>query len=339
MKLEAYQLAASVQKQWMPVYMVSGSEPLQQIEAVDLIRRKAREKGYLNREVLHVEGQFDWGQLPALCQSQSLFADKNLIELNLPTAKPGAQGSAMIVKVMDQLSEDNVIIIITGKLDKSSKNTKWYKAVNNAGVVVDVWPLEGQKLLTWLRERAIKKGLLLDNDGLKILLQRVEGNLLAVVQELDKLYAIYGAKQLSVDDIASSVEDNARFDVFKLTDGIMSGNVQRVSRVLNGLMAEKLAAPVVLWAITRELRMLETLSYAKSQSLSVEKVFQKNRVWDSKKSGYLNALSRGTLKHWQSLIKDCCDADMITKGAKEGSEWVVIEQVCLKACQPKSLEL
>ena len=141
-------MPASIQNQWMPVYMVSGNEPLQQIEAVDLIRKKAREKGYLNREVLHVEGQFDWTQLPALCQAQSLFADKNLIELNLPTAKPGAQGSAMIVKVMEQLSEDNVLIIITGKLDKSSKNTKWYKAVNNVGVVVDVWPLEGQKLLT-----------------------------------------------------------------------------------------------------------------------------------------------------------------------------------------------
>lgn len=338
MKLDLSQLAFSIEKGLQPVYMVSGDEPLQQGEVVDAIRKKARAEGFLNREVLHVEGQFDWNQFPALCLTQSLFADKNLIELNLPTAKPGKVGSAMIERVMEELSPENVIIIITGKLDPKSKNTKWYKAVDKQGAIIQVWPLDGQKLVPWLRGRVQQKGLKIDDAGLKILLQRIEGNLLAAVQEIEKLYALYGATSITADDVASAVEDNARFDVFKLTDSMLLGHSERVSRVLSSLIAEKLAAPVVLWAITRELRMLEALSFEKSVSGGVDKTFQKHRVWDSKKKGYLKALSRGTLQDWQALLLDCVTVEKMIKGAKKGNEWVVIEQICLRVCQPNAFQ-
>ncbi|PCI70581.1 MAG: DNA polymerase III subunit delta [Piscirickettsiaceae bacterium] len=338
MKIDLSKLPFSIEQGLLPVYMVSGDEPLQQGEAVDCIRRKARADGYLNREVLHVEGQFDWNQFPALCLTQSLFADKNLIELNLPTAKPGKVGGAVIERVMGELSPDNVIIIIAGKLDPKAKNTKWYKAVDKQGGIIQVWPLEGQNLASWLRGRVQKKGLQLDNEGLRILLQRIEGNLLAAVQEVEKLYSLYGTSPITANDVALAVEDNARFDVFKLTDSMLLGHSERVSRVLSGLIAEKLAAPVILWAITRELRLLEALSFEKGVTGGVDKIFQKHRVWDSKKGGYLKALSRGTLDDWQALLVDCVSAEKMIKGAKQGNEWVVMEQICLRVCQPSAFK-
>ena len=197
-----------------------------------------------------------------------------------------------------------------------------------------MWPLDKQKLDQWLRRRADKKGLQISNDGFEVLLQRIEGNLLAAIQELEKLYALFGSAPISVGDISTAVEDNARFDVFKLTDGMLSGNMRRVSRVLNGLMAEKLAAPVVLWAITRELRLLAALSFEQNILGRVDKVFQKHRVWEVRKRHYITALNRGKLNNWQSLLQDCLQAEKVIKGANKGSEWELIERICLKVCQP-----
>ncbi|MBV1875013.1 MAG: DNA polymerase III subunit delta, partial [Cycloclasticus sp.] len=218
MQLDANQLSFSVDKELLPVYLVSGDEPLQQGEAVDLIRQKARERGFLNREVLHVDGKFDWNQLYAASLSQSLFAEKNLIELNLPTAKPGRDGSQAIEKVIAGLSTDNILIIIAGKLDANSKKAKWFKSISEHGVVVQVWPLVDGKLFQWLKHRLKLKGLTTSQQGIKLLADSVEGNLLAADQEIEKLHILFGSMELSADDISNAVADNARYDVFKLTD-------------------------------------------------------------------------------------------------------------------------
>lgn len=337
MQLDANQLSLSVDKELLPVYLVSGDEPLQQGEAVDLIRQKARERGFLNREVLHVDGKFDWNQLYAASLSQSLFAEKNLIELNLPTAKPGRDGSQAIEKVIAGLSTDNILIIIAGKLDANSKKAKWFKSISEHGVVVQVWPLVDGKLFQWLKHRLKLKGLTTSQQGIKLLADSVEGNLLAADQEVEKLHILFGSMELSADDISNAVADNARYDVFKLTDSLLIGNSARTTQVLKGLLGEKLAVPVILWALTRELRVLAGLSFEKKSTGRTDETFKKYRVWDSKKTSYLNALSRGSLAQWQSLIQACAKAERITKGVEMGDEWLVIEQICLAFCEPKRL--
>lgn len=338
MQLEARQLAAAVEKQLASVYLVSGDEPLQQGEAVDYIRKKARAQGFLNREVLHVEGRFDWGQLFAACLSQSLFAEKNLIELNLPTAKPGREGSKVIEQVVAELSVDNVLIIIAGKLDKASKNTKWFKSIDQHGVVVTVWPLQDNKLNQWLQQRLQRKGLSTTQAGIKLLADSVEGNLLAAAQEIDKLHSLHGSVQLSSDDILQAVADNARYDVFTLGDSLLAGDSLRTVQVLRGLQGEKLASPVILWALLRDLRVLASLSFEKRSSSGTDATFKKHRVWSSKKGAYLSALSRGNLAQWQGLMKACATAERISKGVAMGDEWLLIEQICLAFCEPSRIQ-
>jgi DNA polymerase III, delta subunit len=332
------QLSHVLDKQLMPVYLVSGDEPLQQGEAVDLIRKKAREAGFLNREVFHVEGVFDWNQLITACLSQSLFADKNLIELNLPSGKPGREGAKVISEVVSELSADNVLIIVSGKLDGASKSSKWFKSIDQHGVIAQVWPLNDHKLLQWLKHRLDRKGMATNQQGLKLLADSVEGNLLAADQEIEKLHILFGSVELSMDDITDAVADNARYDVFKLTDSLLAGDTTRTMQILKGLLGEKLAAPVVLWALMRELRILASLSFEKKTSGRIESTLKKYKVWNNKKRSYLNALSRGSLTEWQSLIRACAKAERITKGVEDGDEWLVIEQICLAFCEPRRLQ-
>ena len=338
MQLDVRQLTTVVDKGLSPVYLVSGDEPLQQSEAVDYIRKKARAAGFMNREVFHVEGRFDWNQLIAACLTQSLFAEKNLIELNLPTAKPGREGSKIIEQVIAELSVDNLLIIIAGKLDKASKNTKWFKAIDQHGAIVQVWPLEGAKLYQWLQQRLQQKGLRTDQQGIKFLADSVEGNLLAAAQEIEKLHALYGSVQLSTDDILHAVADNARYDVFKLGDSLLAGDLKRTIQVLRGLQGEKLAAPVILWALLRDLRVLASLSFEKQSTGRSDSTFKKHRVWDSKKGLYLKALARGKLVQWHGLMQACAKAERVSKGAEKGDEWLLIEQICLAFCEPKRLQ-
>ncbi|PHS73741.1 MAG: DNA polymerase III subunit delta [Cycloclasticus sp.] len=323
------------------IYLVSGDEPLQQSEIVDSIRQKARADGFSNRTVFHVDGSFDWNQVLGACLTQSLFAEKNLIELNLPTGKPGKVGSSAITEVIDNLSTDNVFIIIAGKIDTRSKNSKWYKAIEKSGVLVQVWPLVDAKLEQWLRQRMQNKGLTVDHAGIKLLADSVEGNLLAASQEVEKLYTLYGATNISIDNIIESVADNSRYDVFKLSDCLLQGNSKKTTQVLKGLIGEKLAASVVLWLLLRELRVLASLRFEKQQTGRTDQTFKakENRwVWGSKQPVYLKAMARGNLTQWHAMIQACAKTERVIKGAEIGDEWVLIEQICLTFCQPKLLK-
>ncbi|ORU91711.1 MAG: DNA polymerase III subunit delta [Cycloclasticus sp. symbiont of Poecilosclerida sp. N] len=334
------QLAFAIDKGLASVYLVAGDEPLQQGEAVDLIRKKARAEGFLNREVLHVEGRFDWGQLLGASLTQSLLAEKNLIELNLPTGKPGRDGSQAIEKVVSDSSGDNLLIIIAGKLDKSSKKTKWFKAIDKHGLVLSVWPLKYNELLSWLKQRLQRKGLSVDRQGVQLLANSVEGNLLAAAQEVEKLHALHGSANLSVDDIADAVADNARYDVFKLMDSVLAGHSQRAVQILKSLRGEKLAVPILIWALTRDLRIVAGLSFEKSTTGRMLATFNRQKPpisWDSKKKQYIQALSRGSLSQWHSLLRACVKVERMTKGVEVGNEWLLIEQICLAFCEPKRL--
>jgi DNA polymerase-3 subunit delta len=338
MQLTANQLIFSRGEELLPVYLVSGDEPLQQGEAVDLIRKKARANGFLNREIFHVAAKFDWNQVFAACLTQSLFAEKNLIEINLPSAKPGRDGSAAIEELIAEMSTDNQLIIVTGKVDKASKNTKWYKAIDKRGGIIHVWPLTDDKLTQWLKKRLQHKGMAASEQAIKYLAESVEGNLLAAAQEIEKLHVLYGPVQLSEADVFESVADNARYNVYTLTDSLLAGNVERTIQVLTGLLGEKLAAPIVIWALMRELRVLAALSLEKQTTGGTHATFKNHRVWDSKKGVYLSAVSRGTVQQWQGLIQATAHAERIIKGVERGEEWLVIEQICLAFCRPRLLD-
>lgn len=334
MELKPHELDSHLSRQLLPVYLVCGDEPLQQAEALDHLRIAAKKAGFLNRIVLHVEGSFDWNQLLGACLTQSLFAEKNLIELNMPTGKPGIAGSKALLKALENLSNDNLLIIQTGKLDKNTKLSKWCKAIEQQGAVVTVWPLRQHELTGWIKNRLLKQGVNVEHDVPALLANLIEGNLLAAVQEIEKLHVLYGEQRIGQQEVLSSLSDHSRFDVFKLSEAMLKGDVQRVLHILSGLKAEKLATPLFLWVLVKDLRVLSSLAFAQQKRQNTAAVFKHHRVFQQTQRDYLMAVQRAPMAHWMRLLQCCAQIELMSKGAAQGDEQVLIEQVCLAVCQP-----
>jgi len=316
-------------KQLSPVYFVTGDEPLQQGEVADAIRLAAKKAGYLTREVLSVDAGFEWGELAVAADSMSLFADKKLIDLRLPSGKPGTEGAKALIDYCQRLPDDTLLLITSAKVTGATLKTKWCQALDQAGAIVQVWPLEGGALIQWLQRRAQKRGLQIAPEGIKLLASRIEGNLLAAAQEIEKLYILYGEEPISKSAVEQVVADSARFDVFKLTDCVLAGRKSRAIKILNGLKAEGIAAPVVLWALARETRMLININTAIAQGQNKELVLKNNRLWDKRKQLVNAILGRINSQQLQEILQLCAKTDRQIKGQQQGDCWETLLQLCM----------
>ncbi|MCF6250532.1 MAG: DNA polymerase III subunit delta [Methylococcaceae bacterium] len=328
MRLKPEQLETSLKKM-AAVYLISGDEALQSGEAADAIRKAAKNAGYITREVLSVETGFEWNELSVAANSMSIFADKKLIDLRLITGKPGTEGAKALSNYCQHLPEDTLLLITSPKLAGATLKTKWFQSIEQAGVVVQTWPLEGADLIQWLQRRAKKRGLLIELDGIKVLASRIEGNLLAAAQEIEKLYILHGESTLSKQAVEQAVADSARFDVFKLTDCVLSGRVSRAIKIVNGLKSEGIAAPVVLWALAREARLLIKIKTALKQGQNKEIVFKNHRLWDKRKQLVNATLSRIDIKALEQVLLLGYKADQQIKGQEKGDCWETLISVCL----------
>lgn len=330
MRLKLGQLEGALKNKLAAIYLVTGDEPLQVGEAADAIRLAVKKEDYLTREVLSVDtAGFDWNELGLSADSFSIFADKKLIDLRIPSGKPGTEGAKALVHYCQRLPEDTILLITSPKLEKSSLKTKWFQAVEQAGIVIQVWPLDGADLIQWLQQRSQKRGLRIENDGLKALASRVEGNLLAASQEIEKLYILHGNSAISRQTVEEAVADSARFDVFKLTDCILSGRITRAIKILNGLKAEDIAAPVVIWAIARETRLLINIKMDLKQGQNKQTVFKKHRLWDKRQQLISSALSRMKMDQLQQALVLSSKADRQIKGQEAGDYWETLLSICV----------
>lgn len=336
MRLKADQLESALQKNLKPVYLISGDEPLQLGEAADIVRNAARQAGFGVREVIAIETGNEWSQLSAEAESLSIFADQKLIDLRLPSGKPGQEGSKILQSYCKNPPDDTLLLISAGKIDSSAQKSQWLQAIDAMGVVVQVWPLQGADLQSWLQRRAERKGMHLDNDAARSLAIRIEGNLPAAAQEIEKLFILHGPTRLSRAQIEDAVADSARFDVFKLMDSLLAGKLNRSIKILQGLRADGTAAPVVLWAISRELRSLHQLKFAKQHGDSLEPIFKKLLVWDQRKQLFHDALNRLGDRQLQDLLSRSAQADRQIKGQMAGDEWESLLTICADFCRPAS---
>lgn len=325
MRVNPYQLQQALNRQLAPIYLLSGDEPLQLGEAADSIRLAAKNAGYLNREVFSAETNFNWNQITTAADSFSIFSDKQLLDLKVPSGKFGIEGTKVITRYCQNPPEDSILLITSSKLASSSLKAKWYQAVDKVGVTLQVWSLEGRDLLQWLQQRLENRGLQIEPDAIKLLASRIEGNLLAASQEIEKLYILYGAGRLSNQQVEKAVTDSSRFDVFNLTNALLQGNPNRCFKILQGLKMEGIAAPVVLWALTREIRQLISLKTATHR----EQVFKKLRIWDKRKHLLNQALERFSLKDLEHSLVLSAEADQQIKGQKKGDYWETLLAVCL----------
>jgi DNA polymerase-3 subunit delta len=329
MRLKSEQLAGSLQKSLGAVYLIGGDEPLQIVELSDAIRHAAKRAGFLEREIFSTDTGFEWSEITTSSQSMSIFGDKKVIDLRVPSANFGNEGAKTLISYCEKLPADTVLLITCGKLNAAAMKTKWFEAVDKVGVTIQVKPLEGDELLQWLQHRLQQRGLTTDRAGLALLAERVEGNLLAASQEIEKLYVLYGASALTQAQIFDVVADSSRYDVFKLIDAILAANENRIFKILEGLQAEGIASPVVLWGLMREARTLCKVKIELSEGKSKDLVFRNNQIWDKRISLVEKAIKRLSHKQLFEILTLSAKADRQAKGQESGNVWETILAVCL----------
>ncbi|OGT90939.1 MAG: DNA polymerase III subunit delta [Gammaproteobacteria bacterium RIFOXYA12_FULL_61_12] len=329
MRLRADQLTGRLAKQFDPVYLISGDEPLQLNESADALRRAAVRNGFSERILFEVQAGFQWGDLAGEANSLSLFADKRLIDLRLKSSAIGVEGSKALADYCAAPPPDTLLLITAPKLEHKQLGTKWVKAIETVGVLVQIWPITADRLTPWLEQRMRSKGLTPEAGVVPMLAERVEGNLLAAVQEIEKLLLLQGPGVVSVQALTQAVADSARFDVYNLVDKALQGDAARCVRILAGLRAEGVAEPIVLWALARELRSLSAMAREVRQGMPIESAMAKAGIWDKRKSIVQGALRRLRQSQIQELIRQCRDADIQIKGVAPGNPWDIFERIVL----------
>ena len=254
MKLKTEQLAAHLQKGLAPFYLISGDEPLLVEETCHQIRLATKQHGIEERELLHAEAGFDWTELLDETNAMSLFASRRLLEVRIPNGKPSDKGKALL-EVVAKPNPDNIVLIVTPRLDAATQKTKWFKALEAAGVFIAIWPIDKNQLPGWLQRRIQAAGMSASQDAVALFAQRIEGNLLAGVQEIEKM-RMMGTQQISAELVEEVTADSARYDAFSLADSCLLGNIGDASRILSHLKAEGHEAIMILGALIRKIRQL-----------------------------------------------------------------------------------
>ena len=328
MKLFPEKLNAHLKGDLLPIYFFSGDEPLQLGEAADAVRHYAREQGFTEREVMHAEKGFDWNELLASSNAMSLFAEKKIIDLRLPTGKPGKEGGAALVEYAKRPPEDTVLLISSAKVDKRSQSAKWYKALDKVGATLQVWPVEPNELPRWIDQRLRSRGLQPEGDAARWIAERVEGNMLAAAQEVDKLLLLNGEGSLSAEQAEEAVSSSARFDAFKLLDAALMGDVPRVVRILSGLREEGAVPIQLLGAFNYKIRSLVDMAAQIENGKAIDSVTA--QIWDKKRKAPVRAgLQRHNRTRWQMLLRRAARLDRVIKGASVGNEWDELLQLSL----------
>lgn len=329
MKIPANQLHRHLEKSLLPCYLVTGDEPLLAQEAIDAIRKKARSEGFGLRDAYAAISGFDWNELGAAAANLSLFAEKRIIELHLPTGKPGRQGGATIIDMLKQTGDDLIFLVMTPKLDRSAAASKWAKALEAAGGLVPVWPVTQRELPAWIQGRMRAAGLQPERDAVSMIADRVEGNLLAAQQEIEKLRLVCGDGPVTASEVDAAVADSSRFDVYKLVDATVDGDARRAVRILDGIQVEGTEAVIVVWALTRELRVLAALAESVQNGMELGRALQQARVWQNRQSMVRKCVSRHGVADFFALLKMTRRADAAAKGQSGDDAWLLATEIVL----------
>ncbi|QEY23150.1 DNA polymerase III subunit delta [Neisseria animalis] len=311
-----------------PLYVVHGEEDLLRIEALDTLRAAAKQQGYLNREVYTAESSFDWNELLQSAGSVGLFADLKLLEIHIPNGKPGKNGGDALQAFAANLPEDTVTVIMLPKLEKAQTQAKWFSALAAKAVMLEAKAIGAAALPQWIRGRLQKSGLEIENDALALFAERVEGNLLAARQEVDKLALLHPKGHiLDMADAEAAVANVARFDVFQLAGAWMKGDPLRVSRLLDGLEEEGEEPVLLLWAVAEDIRTLIRLAAALKQGQSVQAIRNSLRLWGDKQTLAPAAVRRIGVPRLLEALQTCAKIDRIIKGAEDGNAWAEFKQL------------
>ncbi|MBM5573529.1 DNA polymerase III subunit delta [Deefgea sp. CFH1-16] len=316
-------LAATAKRKLAPLYIIHGDEALLSLEAVQTLRDIARQQGYSEREVLTVENaaQFQWEQLISAGQSLSLFAELRILELRIPNGKPGTEGGKALEAFASKLPSDTLTIITLPRLDKTALNSKWMSALAKAGEVIEAKLIERSALPQWISKRLAAQAQSLSPEAMAWLVDRVEGNLLAALQEIQKLALLHPAGLLTLDDLTAAVANVARYDVFQLGEALLMGDAERMVHMLSGLKAEGESAVLVLWALTEETRNLYRFAQGRARNIPTAQLIKDLRLWGNKQKLIEAAAARVNRRQLTHALQQAARIDSLIKGIGEGEVW------------------
>jgi DNA polymerase-3 subunit delta len=350
MQVALAQLSQHLQRGLSPLYVLHGDEPLLQQEAADAIRATARAQGYTERSSYTVAGaHFDWSAVLAAGSSLSLFADKQIVEIRIPSGKPGKDGSVALQQVAQSArgNDSTLMLVMLPRLDKATRTGAWFAALESHGTSIQIDPIDRRALPQWIAQRLAMQGqrVVAGEEGqrtLQFFADRVEGNLLAAHQEIQKLALLHPVKEgdtsvtgeLTLEQVEAAVLNVARYDVFKLSEAVLAGQIARVQRMLDGLQAEGEAAVLVHWALAEDIRALKRIKDAMNAGRPLPMALRENRVWGAKERLYERILPRLSDTSANRLLQSAHRVDGIVKGLKmpdwPTDPWQALQRLALQ---------
>lgn len=327
MPLRVDQLEGQLQRGLSPLYLIAGPEPLLVQESRDAVLRAAAAAGFEERELIEADARFDWERLGAASAAPSLFASRRVLDLRLPTGKPGLEGGKALSGWAEAPDPDTLLIVSCEQWDAGSRKSRWAQAMDRAGTRVDIWPVKPDELPRWIGQRMQRAGLQPDREAVMVLAERVEGNLLAAQQEIDKLVLARGEGPVTAEHVLEAVADSARFDAFLLLDRILEGNRADGLRIALGLRRTGVPIPMVTGALASGLRTLEAYRQAMRASENEASVFRRLKVWGPRQGGLRSAGRRLQARHLADAWFRLAELDRQSKGRAPGDPWHSLDRL------------
>jgi len=333
MKLSIEDLPRHLNKPLQPLYVIHGSALLLAIEAADAIRAAARDQGCSEREVLIADTGFKWAELRNSAQGMSLFSSRKLLDLRIPGGKPGVEGAQALLDHCQQLNADTVTLISLPRLDGATMKTKWFSTLAEHGVLIAADEIALHELPLWIAARLQRQNQSADKDTLAFLAQRVEGNLLAAFQEIQKLALLFPEGSLTFEQVKDSVMDVARYDVFKLSEAMLAGDAARFTHILEGLRAEGTATVLILWALAEDIRTMARVSRTMQHGGNLAGALREARVWGVRQKLVERAIRRFTPALAERALRQAALIDKLVKGLRSGDVWDELLQLGVRCAR------
>ncbi|HYA20391.1 MAG TPA: DNA polymerase III subunit delta [Burkholderiales bacterium] len=332
MRLDPEQLRQHLQRGLKSLYTVYGDEPLLALEAADSIRAAARTAGFAEREIFTVDAGFDWQRLAISSRSPSLFAVKKLIDLRIPSGKPGSEGAQAIADFCAAVGPELMGLVQLPKLDRQSQSSKWFGALADHGPVVSVKVVERTQLPQWINARLAAQNQNADAETLQFISDRVEGNLLAAYQEVQKLALLFPEGNLSFEQVRESVLEVARYDIFKLSEAMLMGDAVRIARILDGLRGEGTPLPLILWAVSEDIRTLLKIVSGSEQGKAMQQLLHEAHLWGARQGLMQRAAERCSRSMLEDAVLQCAQLDRMIKGLASGNIWDEFLKLGMRFC-------
>jgi DNA polymerase-3 subunit delta len=327
-RLDSIQLKQHLSHTLSPLYVLVGDEPLAQSECLDLIRQTARKTGVDERASFIVERNFNWQQISQFSQTLSLFSSKRILEIHIPSGKPGVDGGKALIELAANLIADTTIIIVLPSLEREAKNSAWFNALQNTSTLIELKEIAPNQLPQWLAGRLAQQNQSADVASLAFIAHQVEGNLLAAHQEIQKLALLYPAGEISADAVRESVLNVSRYNAFQLGEAVLAGDTERTARILQGLQDEGEQAVAVMNPLMWVLRPLVRIKQAEARGENVMNAITNARIYGDRQSLVKHALARLSVRQLEAALQKLCDIDRTAKGVMQGNAWLELSRLC-----------